>query len=96
MNTQDADFLRSETKRPGNTQREPGCMSEREGEFQSALENYLADYRLAMEAYRCRAENAPSSALHRFVEWFRRKVSVAEGDTYSHFKSRLQARIDGH
>jgi hypothetical protein len=89
-------FSTSETTLPTDFQRNCNFASRRELEFQSALENYLSDYRLTMDTNKCCAGSAPGSALHRFVEWYRRQVAINRENTSYLYNYGRQGRNERH
>jgi len=91
-----AHFLTSETTLATDSQRNRSFSSRRELEFQLALKNYLSEYRLSMDASKCRAGSAPTSVIRKFVEWYRRQMAIDYENTSYLYNYGRQGRIDGH
>jgi hypothetical protein len=70
MNTDKTFIFRSDDKGSANTSSAPSTLSEREKEFQSALESYLSDYRLEMGTYTGREVKVRSYDRRRLAERF--------------------------
>jgi hypothetical protein len=88
------DISISETTLTAGCRRNHQVASRRELEFQSALENYLSDYRPTMDANKCQARSARNSAFHRFVEWYRRQVTNNHENTSYLYNYGQQERND--
>ena len=63
-----ANFSTSETTLARDSQCNRSFTSSRELEFQLALKNYLSEYRLSIDASKCRAGSAPTSVIRKFIE----------------------------
>lgn len=90
------DFSASDTTPATSSQRSRNFIPRRELEFQLALDNYLSDYRLSMDASKCRAGTAPRSIIRKFVEWYRRQVVINYENTSYLYNYGRQWRNDGH
>jgi hypothetical protein len=90
------DFSTSETTPSADSQRNHHFTSGRELEFQSALENYLSDYRLSIDAHNNRVGSAPTSAIHKFLEWFRRQRAINRENPSYRYNYGQHWRNDGN
>lgn len=86
-----ADFSTSEPASATDSQHNHNCTSRRQFEFQAALDNYISEYRLTMDASKGRDGSAACSIIHRFIEWYRLRIAIdyqnaprATGEARSH------------